>query len=171
MIATARGEDKLAVCRERGGADFAVDYSKGGWQKEVMDITKGKGVDVVFDPVVSAPNVARGRWRLPALHDELTTYVAIGQGMLIPSLKVAGWKCRLVVVGFAGGTIEKVRPRPFQRDRGPELTSCRSPPLMVADPCEPDPRQERVNRWPSLGRKLQSVLVPLRSGLSRRADG
>lgn len=33
------------------------------------------------------------------------------QGMLVPSLKVAAWKCRLVVVGFAAGTIEKVSSR------------------------------------------------------------
>lgn len=110
MIATARGEDKLAVCRERGGAEFAVDYSKEGWQKEVMDITKGKGVDVVFDPVVSLKNRRhRGEGHRS---DELTVCVVTDQGMLIPSLKVAGWKCRLVVVGFAGGTIEKVRSHP-----------------------------------------------------------
>ncbi|KAL7411138.1 hypothetical protein BDY24DRAFT_365123 [Mrakia frigida] len=80
VIATAGSKDKLDVCRDLGGADFGVDYSKDGWQKEVMKITGGKGVDVVFDPV----------------------------GMLIPSLKVAAWKCRLVVVGFAAGTIEKI---------------------------------------------------------------
>jgi NADPH2:quinone reductase len=49
-------------------------------QKEVMKITGGKGVDVVFDPV----------------------------GKLIPSLKCVNWGARLVVVGFANGPIEKV---------------------------------------------------------------
>lgn len=49
-------------------------------QKEVMRITGGKGVDVVFDPV----------------------------GKLIPSLKCVNWGARLVVVGFASGPIEKV---------------------------------------------------------------
>ncbi|KAI9604553.1 hypothetical protein KEM48_000672 [Puccinia striiformis f. sp. tritici PST-130] len=44
------------------------------WQAQVLKITKGKGVDVVFDPV----------------------------GLLNKSLKVAAWDCRLVVVGFAG---------------------------------------------------------------------
>jgi NADPH2:quinone reductase len=34
-----------------GGADFAVDYTKDGWQKEVLKITGGRGVDVVYDPV------------------------------------------------------------------------------------------------------------------------
>ena len=74
-----------------------VDYTQEGWQKEVMRITGGKGVDVVYDPV----------------------------GMVVPSLKCVGWNGRVVVlglpmgwwsqlmswvvvVGCAAGTIEKV---------------------------------------------------------------
>lgn len=37
----------------KGGADFVIDYGREGWQKEVIKITGGKGVDVVYDPVVS----------------------------------------------------------------------------------------------------------------------
>ncbi|CED84007.1 Zinc-binding oxidoreductase [Phaffia rhodozyma] len=80
VIATASSADKLEICKKHGGADFGIDYSKDSWQKEVLEITGGKGVDVVFDPV----------------------------GLLIPSLKVAAWKCRLIVVGFAAGAIEKI---------------------------------------------------------------
>jgi NADPH:quinone reductase len=42
---------KLDVARTFGGADFVVDYTKDGWQKEVLKITGGRGVDVVYDPV------------------------------------------------------------------------------------------------------------------------
>jgi NADPH:quinone reductase-like Zn-dependent oxidoreductase len=42
---------KLDVACELGGADFVVDYSKDGWQKEVLKITGGRGVDVAYDPV------------------------------------------------------------------------------------------------------------------------
>jgi NADPH2:quinone reductase len=42
---------KLDVARTTGGADFVVDYTQGGWQKEVLKITGGRGVDVVYDPV------------------------------------------------------------------------------------------------------------------------
>jgi threonine dehydrogenase-like Zn-dependent dehydrogenase len=42
---------KLDVARTMGGADFVVDYTQGGWQKEVLKITGGRGVDVVYDPV------------------------------------------------------------------------------------------------------------------------
>ena len=34
-----------------GGADYAIDYTKVGWQKEVLKITGGRGVDVAYDPV------------------------------------------------------------------------------------------------------------------------
>ena len=95
VIATASTEEKRNVCKKKAGVDAAVDYTKDGWQvssfcsyarrgadeqKEVMKITGGKGVDVVFDPV----------------------------GQLIPSLKCVNWGARLVVVGFANGPIEKV---------------------------------------------------------------
>jgi NADPH2:quinone reductase len=42
---------KLDIARTVGGADFVVDYTKDGWQKEVLKITGGRGVDVVYDPV------------------------------------------------------------------------------------------------------------------------
>jgi NADPH2:quinone reductase len=42
---------KLDVTRTMGGADYAVDYTKPGWQKEVLKITGGRGVDVAYDPV------------------------------------------------------------------------------------------------------------------------
>ena len=42
---------KLDVARTMGGADFVVDYTQDDWQKEVLKITGGRGVDVVYDPV------------------------------------------------------------------------------------------------------------------------
>jgi len=45
-----------------------------------MRITGGKGVNVVYDPV----------------------------GIIVPTLKCVAWDARLVVVGFAAGTIEKI---------------------------------------------------------------
>ncbi|OCF43141.1 alcohol dehydrogenase [Kwoniella heveanensis CBS 569] len=80
VIATASSLDKRQACIEHGKADNVVDYTQKDWQKEVMKITGGKGVNVVFDPV----------------------------GMIIPSLKCIAWNARLVVVGFAAGSIEKI---------------------------------------------------------------
>src|SRR6266850_2855450 len=42
---------KLDIARMMGGADYAIDYTKVGWKKEVLKITGGRGVDVVYDPV------------------------------------------------------------------------------------------------------------------------
>lgn len=78
VIGTAGSPEKREVAR-RVGCDYVLDYTQDGWQKEVLKISGG-GVDVVYDPV----------------------------GLLIPSLKCVNWNARLLVVGFAGGTIEKV---------------------------------------------------------------
>jgi NADPH2:quinone reductase len=69
VIATASSQEKLAFVRKFGGLtdqDFTLVYddtpaaSPSGakkkssmleWQAQVLKITKGKGVDVVFDPV------------------------------------------------------------------------------------------------------------------------
>ncbi|MBW2312715.1 MAG: NADPH:quinone oxidoreductase family protein [Deltaproteobacteria bacterium] len=50
VIATAGGEEKLALCRELG-ADLALDYREGRFDEAVLDATEGRGVDVVCDPV------------------------------------------------------------------------------------------------------------------------
>ncbi|KII92456.1 hypothetical protein PLICRDRAFT_50833 [Plicaturopsis crispa FD-325 SS-3] len=80
VIAAAGSQEKLDVSTKYGGADYAVDYTKKGWQQEVLKITGGKGVDVVYDPV----------------------------GLVQDSLKCIAWKGRALVVGFAGGKIEKL---------------------------------------------------------------
>jgi len=51
VIAAAGSADKIEIAKKYGGADYGINYSKPGWQKEVLDITKGHGVDVVYDPV------------------------------------------------------------------------------------------------------------------------
>jgi NADPH2:quinone reductase len=49
VIATARGPQRLKVCKELG-ADHAIDYSN-GFREEVRSLTDGRGADVIFDPV------------------------------------------------------------------------------------------------------------------------
>lgn len=62
------------------GADHVLDYSTPDWPTRVLGLTGGKGVDVVFDPV----------------------------GLIEVSTKCIAWNGRLLVIGFAGGKIEKV---------------------------------------------------------------
>ncbi|MGE3916135.1 MAG: NADPH:quinone oxidoreductase family protein [Hyphomicrobiaceae bacterium] len=49
VIATARNPERLEICRKLG-ADHVVDYSK-GFRDKVLELTGGKGADVIFDPV------------------------------------------------------------------------------------------------------------------------
>ncbi|MBC9715157.1 zinc-binding dehydrogenase [Streptomyces sp. TRM66268-LWL] len=50
VIGAARGRQKLDAIRELG-ADAAVDYSAADWTEQVLEVTGGKGPDVVFDGV------------------------------------------------------------------------------------------------------------------------
>ncbi|KAI0259110.1 NAD-P-binding protein [Gloeopeniophorella convolvens] len=79
-VIAAASPTKLEVARVAGGADVVVDYTKDGWQKDVMHITGGRGVDVVYDPV----------------------------GRIKDALKCIAWGGRALVVGFAGGAIEQL---------------------------------------------------------------
>ncbi len=51
VIAAVGSEAKLDIAKKYGGADHGVLYNKNGWQKEVLKLTGGKGVDVIYDPV------------------------------------------------------------------------------------------------------------------------
>lgn len=80
VIATAGTARKLEVARAFG-ADHVVDYRDAGWPDTVKKLTpKSRGVDVVYDPV----------------------------GMVDKSTKCVAWNGRILIVGFAAGSIEKV---------------------------------------------------------------
>jgi len=80
VIATAGTQHKLDVAKAFG-ADFGVDYRDENWPQKVLELTPRKrGVDIVYDSV----------------------------GLIEKSTKCIAWNGRLLVVGFAGGTIEKV---------------------------------------------------------------
>ncbi|KAG0246230.1 hypothetical protein BGX31_003695 [Mortierella sp. GBA43] len=79
VIATAGSQDKLDIAL-RNGADHGVNYRDKDWAAQVLKITGGHGVDVVYDPV----------------------------GLINESLRCSAWCARVLVVGFAAGTIEKI---------------------------------------------------------------
>lgn len=78
VIATASSEEKRAAARERG-ADETIDYTAEDFVERVRASTDGAGADVIFDPV--------------------------GGEVLVQSLRAVAWNGRILVVGFAGGTI------------------------------------------------------------------
>lgn len=51
VIAAAGSQAKLEAVKKYAGADDVINYTKPGWQKDVLNITGGHGVDVVYDPV------------------------------------------------------------------------------------------------------------------------
>jgi NADPH2:quinone reductase len=81
VIAGAAG-DKLALCREHG-ADDAVDTSQDEWQARVLQLTGGRGADVICE--------------------------SVGGAMFEASLKCIAWGGRVVVVGFSSGDIPTPR--------------------------------------------------------------
>ena len=81
VIAAASSDDKLALCRDYG-ADELIDYSREDLKERVKELTNGKGVDVVYDPV--------------------------GGDFAEPALRATGWRGRYLVIGFAAGAIPKM---------------------------------------------------------------
>ncbi|KAL6068659.1 Zn-dependent oxidoreductase PA5234 [Balamuthia mandrillaris] len=84
VIATAGGPEKCAVAKA-AGADHVIDYNnkEKDFVTEVKELTDSNGADVIFDPV--------------------------GGEVFDNSTKCIAWGGRLLVIGFAGGTIPSIR--------------------------------------------------------------
>jgi NADPH2:quinone reductase len=81
VIAAASSDAKLEVAK-RNGASEVINYGTEDLRSRIKQITGGKGVDVVYDPV-------GGPYSEPALRD-------------------MAWNGRFLVVGFAAGDIPKI---------------------------------------------------------------
>jgi NADPH2:quinone reductase len=81
VIATASGAERAAVCR-RLGADIAVDGTAADFVEVVKEVTRGRGADVVYDPV--------------------------GGDVFDRSRRCVAFEGRILVIGFAGGRIPDV---------------------------------------------------------------
>ena len=81
VIAGASSAEKLAVCVEHGAA-MTIDYGKEDLRERVRELTDGRGVDVIYDPV--------------------------GADLAEPAFRSIGWNGRFLVIGFAGGQIPKL---------------------------------------------------------------
>jgi NADPH:quinone reductase len=81
VIACASSPEKLQVAAQYG-ADHLIDYSHESVRERVKEITGGKGADVIYDPV--------------------------GGAMFDEGMRAIAWEGRLLVVGFASGTIPQL---------------------------------------------------------------
>ena len=149
MIAAVGSPEKIDVVKKYGGADHTVNYSTPGWQKEVLTITKGRGVDVVYDPV----GLINGKC------DAFGWFVSSLTVFGPDSLKCIAWKGRAVVVGFAGGTIEKVM------NAKPVTQKWISDIFFLIDSDEPCVAQEYFISWRFLGSVYNQRTTARASGL------
>jgi NADPH2:quinone reductase len=76
VIAAASSDDKLALCAERGAAE-TINYSTQDLRARIKELTDGRGVDVVFDPV--------------------------GGSFAEPAVRGMAWGGRYLVIGFVAG--------------------------------------------------------------------
>ncbi|UZF95444.1 NADPH:quinone oxidoreductase family protein [Bosea sp. NBC_00550] len=81
VIAAASSAEKLEVAR-KAGADHLINYDTESLRDRVKALTDGRGVDVVYDPV--------------------------GGERLEEAVRVTAWQGRILVVGFASGTIPRI---------------------------------------------------------------
>ena len=81
VIATAGSAEKLAVARAHG-ADHVINYREQAFRDEVLSLTKGQGVNAVYDPV--------------------------GGDVFMQSLRCMAPEARIMPVGFAGGDIPNI---------------------------------------------------------------
>ena len=80
VIATGGSDEKLKVAKELG-ADHVINTND-GFREKVLELTDGRGADVIYDPV--------------------------GGDVFDESMRCIAWRGRLVVVGFAAGRIPEV---------------------------------------------------------------
>jgi NADPH2:quinone reductase len=82
VLATAGSAAKLVIARQHG-ADLAFDYSGPDWVERVKEATRGRGADVVYDPV--------------------------GGDVFDLSTRCIAFEGRLLVIGFASGKIPSIQ--------------------------------------------------------------
>ena len=81
VIATARGEEKLAVAHAHG-ADHVLDSEAPDLRDRIRELTDGRGADVIYDPV--------------------------GGVVFDASLRAIAWEGRILTIGFASGHVPQI---------------------------------------------------------------
>ena len=81
VIASAGGEEKLKAALE-AGADYLLDYRREDLRAKVLELTDGRGADVIYDPV--------------------------GGAAFDASLRCIAPEGRIIPMGFASGTIPQI---------------------------------------------------------------
>jgi NADPH2:quinone reductase len=105
VVATAGSDEKRKACLEEG-ADHAIDY-RSGFIDRVKELTGGRGVDIVYDP--------------------------IGDKVGEESLRCLAWGGRLLILGFLGGGPTNIKSN-YLLIKGIDAIGVRIGGLNEADP-------------------------------------
>ncbi len=81
VIAAASTDEKLEVCKQHG-ADEVINYATQDLRERIKELTRGEGVDVVYDPV--------------------------GGNYSEAALRGMAWGGRFLVIGFTAGEIPRI---------------------------------------------------------------
>ena len=81
VIAAASSDEKLALAREYG-AEEGINYATEDLRKRVLELTEGRGAEVIYDPV--------------------------GGDLFDQAVRCIAWEGRYLVIGFASGRIPQL---------------------------------------------------------------
>eukprot|EP00462_Mataza_sp_D1_P021915 CAMPEP_0175145114 /NCGR_PEP_ID=MMETSP0087-20121206/14562_1 /TAXON_ID=136419 /ORGANISM="Unknown Unknown, Strain D1" /LENGTH=342 /DNA_ID=CAMNT_0016429767 /DNA_START=1 /DNA_END=1029 /DNA_ORIENTATION=+ len=130
VIACASSQNKLDFCKKIG-ADHVINYSTEKLKERVMDITDGEGVDVVYE--------------------------IVGGDIFKQSVRCMAGGGRLLVIGFASGTIPKLAAN-LALVKGFSLVGVRAGAEMARNPNLVKEMADDLRKWTNDG---QTDLVPL----------
>ncbi|SET59139.1 NADPH:quinone oxidoreductase family protein [Oceanicella actignis] len=152
VIAAASSEEKLEAARA-AGADELLDYSDGEIKDKLKKLTGGNGVDVTYDPV--------------------------GGDLFEQALRATAWKGRVLVIGFASGTIPKV-PMNLPLLKGCDIVGVFWGAFRMREPEEDQRNFEQLFAWHAEGKlkprvshvlPLEQAPEALRMLMNRQAIG
>ncbi len=152
VIAAASSDEKLALCRQLG-ADETINYASEDLRARLRELTGGRGVDVVYDPV--------------------------GGAYSEPALRSMAWNGRFLVIGFTAGEIPKLALN-LTLLKGCAIVGVFYGAFSVHEPARYQALMDELLGWLGAGRikPLVTAHYPLEDGaqalrdlLDRRATG
>ncbi|MEA2935415.1 MAG: NADPH:quinone reductase [Variibacter sp.] len=124
VIACVSSSEKMALA-EKHGADGALNYAKEDLREGLRRLTKGEGVNVVYDPV--------------------------GGDYSEPALRSLAWGGRFLIVGFASGTIPKI-PLNLPLLKSCDIQGVFWTPFLERNPAGYRVNMEQVFSWTKQGK-------------------
>jgi NADPH2:quinone reductase len=135
VIAAASTDEKLEVCKHHG-ADELINYTTQDLRERVKELTRGEGVDVVYDPV--------------------------GGNYSEVALRGMAWGGRFLVIGFTAGEIPRI-PLNLTLLKGCSIVGVFWGSFTARDPKRNQQHQQELLNWFVTGKikPLISATYPL----------